>query len=163
MLKAIIRFSINEPLIVLLAAAAIVGFGWYCTQTVPIDAIPNIDENQVIVFSAWPGRSPKDIEDQVTYPLSVALLAVPDAKSVRGKSLFGYSFVQVTFSDDVDRDWAASRVTEQLGRATASLPEGVVPTLGPDATGLGQIFYYVLEPRPAQSAGLRREVRTTGR
>ena len=151
MLKAIIRFSINEPLIVLLAAAAIVGFGWYCTQTVPIDAIPNIDENQVIVFSAWPGRSPKDIEDQVTYPLSVALLAVPDAKSVRGKSLFGYSFVQVTFSDDVDRDWAASRVTEQLGRATASLPEGVVPTLGPDATGLGQIFYYVLEPRPGMN------------
>jgi copper/silver efflux system protein len=151
MLKAVIRFSIHEPLIVLLATAAIIGYGWHCTQTVPIDAIPNIDENQVIVFSAWPGRSPKDIEDQVTYPLSVALLAVPDAKSVRGKSLFGYSFVQVTFSDDVDRDWAASRVTEQLGRATSSLPEGVVPTLGPDATGLGQVFYYVLEPRPGMN------------
>lgn len=151
MLSAIIRFSINEPFIVLLVTAAVIGYGWHCTQSVPIDAIPNIDENQVIVFSAWPGRSPKDIEDQVTYPLSVALLAVPDAKSVRGKSLFGYSFVQVTFSDDVDRDWAASRVTEQLGRATSSLPEGVVPTLGPDATGLGQVFYYVLEPRPGMS------------
>lgn len=151
MLRALIRFSVREPLIVLLATIGVVAYGWHCTQTVPIDAIPNVDENQVIVFSAWPGRSPKDIEDQVTYPLSVALLAVPDAKSVRGKSLFGYSFVQVTFSDDTDRDWAASRVTEQLGRATSSLPDGVVPTLGPDATGLGQIFYYVLEPTPGMN------------
>ena len=119
----------------------------------PIDAIPNIGENQVIVLTPWPGRSPKDIEDQVTYPLSVSLLAVPGAESVRGKSMFGYSFVQVTFKDEVDFYWARSRVSEQLGSAAAQLPDGVTPQLGPDATGLGQIFYYVLIP-PAEGKSL---------
>ncbi|TWT60506.1 efflux RND transporter permease subunit [Rubinisphaera italica] len=146
MLKALISFCIREPIIMLVLAIIGVSYGWYAVQHVPIDAIPNIGENQVIVFTAWPGRSPKDIEDQVTYPLSVALLAVPDAESVRGKSLFGYSFVQVTFKDSTDFYWARSRVAEQLGTAGAMLPDGVVPTLGPDATGLGQVLYYVLEP-----------------
>ncbi|PHS06768.1 MAG: cation transporter [Blastopirellula sp.] len=145
MLQPIINFCIRERLIVAILALVLIGYGAYCTTQVPIDAIPNVGENQVIVFTAWPGRSPKDIEDQVTYPLSVALLAVPEAKSVRGKSLFGYSFVQVTFSDSTDFYWARSRVSEQLGTAAASLPQGVVPTLGPDATGLGQVFYYVLD------------------
>ena len=148
MLRSIISFSVREPLVLLLFTVIVIGFGWHCTQTVPIDAIPNIGENQVIVLTSWPGRSPKDIEDQITYPLSVALLAVPQAESVRGKSLFGYSFVQVTFSDDTDFYWARSRVAEQLGTAASFLPEGVAPTLGPDATGLGQVFYYVLEPPP---------------
>ncbi len=147
----VIRFCTRERVVVLLLTTALVIYGWYCTQQVPIDAIPNIGENQVIVFTAWPGRSPKDIEDQVTYPLSVSMLAVPDATSVRGKSLFGYSFVQVTFSDDTDFYWARSRVAEQLGTAAATLPGGVVPTLGPDATGLGQVFYYVLEPPPGMN------------
>lgn len=146
MLRSIINFSVREPALVLLFTAAVIAYGWYCTQSVPIDAIPNVGENQVIVLTSWPGRSPKDIEDQITYPLSVAMLAVPQAESVRGKSLFGYSFVQVTFSDDTDFYWARSRVAEQLGTATSILPEGVVPTLGPDATGLGQILYYVLKP-----------------
>jgi copper/silver efflux system protein len=146
MLKSIISFCVRERLIVMLITGVAIAFGWYSTQQVPIDAIPNVGENQVIVLTAWPGRSPKDIEDQVTYPLSVAMLAVPEAKSVRGKSLFGYSFVQVTFSDDTDFYWARSRVAEQLGTAASVLPSGVVPTLGPDATGLGQVFYYVLEP-----------------
>lgn len=146
MLKAIISFCIRERLIVLLFTGVAIAFGWYSTKHVPIDAIPNVGENQVIVFTAWPGRSPKDVEDQITYPLSVAMLAVPEAESVRGKSLFGYSFVQVTFSDETDFYWARSRVAEQLGTAASVLPEGVVPTLGPDATGLGQVFYYVLEP-----------------
>ncbi|MCA9263491.1 MAG: efflux RND transporter permease subunit, partial [Planctomycetales bacterium] len=146
MLRAIIAFCVREPLIMSLLAVVGIGAGWYATQHVPIDAIPNIGENQVIVFTAWPGRSPKDIEDQITYPLSVALLAVPDAESVRGKSLFGYSFVQVTFKDSTDFYWARSRVAEQLGTAGATLPDGVVPTLGPDATGLGQVLYYTLEP-----------------
>ena len=101
-LRGVIAFCVREPLITLVATAAVVGFGWYASQRVPIDAIPNIGENQVIVFTSWPGRSPKDVEDQVTYPLSVAMLAVPEAESVRGKSLFGYSFVQVTFKDGVD-------------------------------------------------------------
>jgi len=146
MLRALISFCVREPLIVLVLTAVTIGFGWYSTQHVPIDAIPNIGENQVIVFTAWPGRSPKDIEDQITYPLSVSMLAVPEAESVRGKSLFGYSFVQVTFKDSTDFYWARSRVAEQLGTAAAMLPDGVVPTLGPDATGLGQVLYYVLEP-----------------
>ena len=146
MIRGIISFCTRERVIVLLATVIVVIYGCYCAKQVPIDAIPNVGENQVIVLTSWPGRSPKDIEDQVTYPLSVALLAVPQAESVRGKSLFGYSFVQVTFADNTDFYWARSRVAEQLGTATANLPEGVVPTLGPDATGLGQIFYYVLKP-----------------
>ncbi len=148
MLRTLTAFCIKEPLIVAVLTMAVIGFGWYSTQNVPIDAIPNIGENQVIVFTAWPGRSPKDVEDQVTYPLSVSLLAVPGAESVRGKSMFGYSFVQVTFEDNVEFYWARSRVAEQLSSAAASLPDGVVPTLGPDATGLGQVLYYVLEPPP---------------
>lgn len=146
MLRALIAFCIREPLIMVVLTTVAVGFGWYASRNIPIDAIPNIGENQVIVLTSWAGRSPKDVEDQITYPLSVALLAVPDAESVRGKSLFGYSFVQVTFKDSTDFYWARSRVAEQLGTAAAMLPDGVVPTLGPDATGLGQILYYTLEP-----------------
>ena len=146
MLSRIIRFCVKEPWLVVLLTIGVTVFGWISYNRVPIDAIPNIGENQVIVLTPWPGRSPKDIEDQVTYPLSVSLLAVPGAESVRGKSMFGYSFVQVTFKDSVDFYWARSRVSEQLGTAAAQLPDGVVPQLGPDATGLGQVFYYVLVP-----------------
>lgn len=146
MLTSLVRFCVKEAPLVVLLTIGLVAFGWYSYQTVPIDAIPNVGETQVIVLTPWPGRSPKDIEDQVTYPLGVALLAVPGAESVRGKSMFGYSFVQVTFKDSVDFYWARSRVSEQLGSAAAQLPEGVTPQLGPDATGLGQIFYYVLVP-----------------
>ena len=144
MLTSLVRFCVKEAPLVVLLALGLVVFGWYSYQTVPIDAIPNIGENQVIVLTPWPGRSPKDIEDQVTYPLSKSLLAVPGAESVRGKSMFGYSFVQVTFKDSIDFYWARSRVSEQLGSAAARLPDGVTPQLGPDATGLGQVFYYVL-------------------
>ena len=146
MLTKLVKFCVKEAVLVVLLAVGVVAYGWYCYRTIPIDAIPNVGENQVIVLSPWPGRSPKDIEDQVTYPLSVSLLAVPGAESVRGKSMFGYSFVQVTFEDSVDFYWARSRVSEQLGAASAQLPDGVTPQLGPDATGLGQIFYYVLIP-----------------
>ncbi|MFN3193968.1 MAG: efflux RND transporter permease subunit [Aureliella sp.] len=146
MLKRLIQFCTTEPYLVMLAVIGVSVFGWFSFKTVPIDAIPNVGENQVIVLTPWPGRSPKDIEDQITYPLSVSLLAVPGAESVRGKSLFGYSFVQVTFADSVDFYWARSRVSEQLGVASSQLPEGVSPQLGPDATGLGQVLYYVLEP-----------------
>ncbi|TWT66140.1 efflux RND transporter permease subunit [Allorhodopirellula solitaria] len=146
MLNLIIRFCVKEPWLVMLMTIGVTVFGWYSYNTVPIDAIPNVGENQVIVLTPWPGRSPKDIEDQITYPLSVSLSAVPHAKSVRGKSLFGSSFVQVTFADDVDFYWARSRVSEQLGTVAAQLPAGVTPRLGPDATGLGQVYYYVLVP-----------------
>jgi len=151
MLRTVIKFCVHERLVLLLLTSLVVGYGWSSIREVPIDAIPNVGENQVIVFTAWPGRSPKDIEDQVTYPLSVSLLAVPGAESVRGKSLFGCSFVQVTFSDDTDFYWARSRVSEQLGTASAGLPDGVIPTLGPDATGLGQVLYYVLKPPPGMN------------
>lgn len=148
MLRTAIEFCVRQPLLTLLGFIAIALVGAYCTTVVPIDAIPNVGENQVIVFTEWPGRSPKDVEDQVTYPLSVALLTVPHAESVRGKSMFGYSFVQVTFADGTDFYWARSRVLERLGTAVGSLPDGVTPTLGPDATALGQIFYYVLQGPP---------------
>jgi copper/silver efflux system protein len=148
MLRPLIEFCVRQPWLTLFGAIVIATVGAYCASVVPIDAIPNVGENQVIVFTEWPGRSPKDVEDQVTYPLSVALLTVPHAESVRGKSMFGYSFVQITFADGTDFYWARSRVLERLGAATESLPEGVLPSLGPDATALGQIFYYVLEGSP---------------
>ncbi|MDZ4779837.1 MAG: efflux RND transporter permease subunit [Planctomycetia bacterium] len=97
MLRSLIEFCVRQPVLTVFAAIAIAAFGGYCALNIPIDAIPNVGENQVIVFTEWPGRSPKDVEDQVTYPLSVALLTVPHAESVRGKSMFGYSFVQITF------------------------------------------------------------------
>lgn len=148
MIHKLLDLCIRERLMVLMATVAIVAYGWYATKKVPLDAIPNVGENQVIVLTEWSGRSPKDMEDQITYPLSVALQAVPGAKNVRGKSMFGFSFVQVTFADSVDFYWARSRVAEQLTTVSGSLPDGVAPRLAPDATALGQIYYYVLEPPP---------------
>ena len=148
MIKRIVEFCVKERLVVLLLIATIVGFGWYSFREVPLDAIPNVSENQVIVLTEWPGRSPKDIEHQITYPLSVALQSVAGAESVRGKSMFGFSFVQVTFADNVDFYWARSRVSEQLSTVSGQLPDGVRPVLAPDATPLGQIYYYVLDPPP---------------
>jgi Cu(I)/Ag(I) efflux system membrane protein CusA/SilA len=156
MIDAILRFCLRERLIVLLAAVGLAVYGWHAMQTVPLDAIPDVGENQVIVLTEWPGRSPKDMEDQVTYPLSVAFQAVPGAKSVRGRSMFGFSFVQVTFADSIDFYWARSRVAEQLSTVSGALPEGVVPQLAPDATALGQVLLYVLEPEgPTDLAALR--------
>jgi Cu(I)/Ag(I) efflux system membrane protein CusA/SilA len=145
-MRAVLQFVVRERLLVLLAAVALIAAGWHATRVVPIDAIPNVGENQVIVFTDWPGRSPRDVEDQITYPLSVALLSVPGAESVRGKSMFGFSFVQVTFDDRAEFYWSRTRVLERLGTVAPLLPEGVSPTLGPDATALGQILYYTLRP-----------------
>ncbi len=146
MIRKILDFCMRERLVVVVGMIVVFGYGWYSTQKVPLDAIPNVGENQVIVLVQWMGRSPKDMEDQITYPLSVALQAVPGAKSVRGKSMFGFSFVQVTFGDETDFYWARSRVSEQLLSVSNILPEGVAPVLAPDATAMGQIYYYVLEP-----------------
>jgi len=157
MIQAIVQFCVRERLITLLAVAAIVGFGWFSFHQVPLDAIPNVSENQVIVLTEWPGRSPKDIEDQITYPLSVALQTVSGAESVRGKSMFGFSFVQVTFADSVDFHWARLQVAAQL-TSDIKLPPGVSPVLGPDATALGQIYYYVLDPPPGMNLA---DVRST--
>ena len=139
MIKSILDFCLRERLVVCVAAVVVVAYGWYSTKKVPLDAIPNVGENQVIVLTEWNGRSPKDMEDQITYPLSIALQSVPGAESVRGKSMFGFSFVQVTFGDAVDFYWARSRVAEQLSTVAGILPDGVTPRLAPDATALGQI------------------------
>ncbi|MBL8892103.1 MAG: efflux RND transporter permease subunit [Planctomycetaceae bacterium] len=142
---ALIDFCVRERLLVGALIVATFLLGWYSVEQVPIDAIPNVGENQVIVIADWPGRSPKDVEDQLTYPISVAMQTVPGSQSVRGKSMFGFSFVQVTFADGVDFYWARSRVAERLTAISNSLPDNVVPTLAPDATALGQIYYYVLQ------------------
>ena len=148
MIRGLLAFCVRERLVVAMLAIALVAAGWWSASTIPLDAIPNVGENQVIVLSEWPGRSPKDVEDQVTYPMSVALQAVPGSKGVRGRSMFGFSFVQVTFEDSVDFYWARSRVAEQLTTVAGQLPEGVTPQMAPDATALGQIYYYVLDAPP---------------
>ncbi|WP_372365443.1 efflux RND transporter permease subunit [Candidatus Uabimicrobium sp. HlEnr_7] len=154
----IIYFFLVNKLVVFLLVMAIVGMGlyvmpfdhgikWYPTDPVPVDAIPDIGENQQIVFTEWMGRSPQDIEDQITYPLSVSLQGVPGVKTIRSYSAFGFSTIYIIFKDDIDFYWSRSRVLERLSVASKDLPSGVVPSLGPDATGLGQIFWYTLEGR----------------
>ena len=113
---------------------------------IPVDAIPDIGENQQIVFSEWPGRSPRDVEDQVTYPLTTALLGVPGVRTVRSSSALGFSTIYIIFDDDIEFYWSRSRVLEKLASLPpGTVPDGVSPTLGPDATALGQIFWYTLE------------------
>ena len=156
MFAGAIKSILSRPYLSLIFVILVACYGWYAQQKISVDAIPNIGQNQVIVLTKWEGQSPKDVEDQVTYPLSVALLAVPQAESVRGKSLFGFSFVQVTFSDSTDYYWARSRVSEQLSTVAGELPSGAKPILGPDSTGLGQIFYYTLQSdKPTNPAKLR--------
>ena len=121
---------------------------WMPRDPVPVDAIPDIGENQQIVFTAWPGRSPQDIEDQISYPLTVSMLGLPGVKTVRSSSMFGFSTISIIFKEKVDFYWSRSRVLEKLNSLPAgTLPPGVKPALGPDATGLGQIYWYTLEGR----------------
>jgi len=112
---------------------------------VPVDAIPDIGENQQIVFTEWMGRSPQDVENQITYPLAVTLQGIPGVKSIRSYSAFGFSTIYIIFNEDVDFYWSRSRMLERLSSAVKDLPDGVTPALGPDATALGQIFWYTLE------------------
>ncbi|MEI6424733.1 MAG: efflux RND transporter permease subunit, partial [Lentisphaerota bacterium] len=121
------------------------GIKWMPRNPIPVDAIPDIGENQQIVFTDWPGRSPQDVEDQVGYPLTVTMQGIPGVKSVRSLSMFGFSTIYVIFNDNIDFYWSRSRILERLNIAQQRLPEGVVPALGPDATGLGQIFWYTVE------------------
>ncbi|HID78709.1 MAG TPA: AcrB/AcrD/AcrF family protein [Planctomycetaceae bacterium] len=162
LIDGVIRFCLENKLIVTLLVLAIVGwalmvmpFDWQLPgplgliprSPVPVDAIPDIGENQQIVFTEWMGRSPQDVEDQITYPLTVSLLGVPGVKTIRSYSFFGFSSIYVVFRDEVDFYWSRSRVLERLSVAQKELPEGVTPALGPDATALGQIFWYTLEGR----------------
>ena len=147
MVHKLIELSLRNRLIVLLLAAVLFVWGIFSVQKNPIDAIPDLSENQVIVFTEWMGRSPQIIEDQVTYPLVSNLQGIPKVKNIRASSMFGMSFVYIVFNDDVDIYWARTRVLERLNYAQRLLPQGVIPTLGPDGTGVGHIFWYTLDAR----------------
>jgi Cu(I)/Ag(I) efflux system membrane protein CusA/SilA len=145
MVQKFIELALRNRLIVLLLAAGLFAYGIYSIKKNPIDAIPDLSENQVIVFTEWMGRSPQVIEDQVTYPLVSNLQGIPKIKNIRGSSMFGMSFVYVIFEDNVDIYWARTRVLERLNFAQRLLPQGVTPTLGPDGTGVGHIYWYHLD------------------
>jgi Cu(I)/Ag(I) efflux system membrane protein CusA/SilA len=145
MIEKIIEYSVRNPLLVIFMALAVAGVGVYSVVNTPVDAIPDLSENQVIVFADWPGRSPKEVEDQVTYPLSVNLQGLSGVKSIRATSEFGFSMINIIFEDNVDFYFARERVLERLSIAATFLPQGVAPYLAPDATALGQIYWYTVE------------------
>jgi len=145
MVHKLIELALRNRFIVLLVAGCLFAWGIYSIKQNPIDAIPDLSENQVIVFTEWMGRSPQVIEDQVTYPLVSNLQGIPKIKNIRGTSMFGMSFVYVIFDDNVDIYWARTRVLERLNYAQRLLPQGITPTLGPDGTGVGHIFWYHLD------------------
>jgi copper/silver efflux system protein len=145
MINRIIEFSLKNRLIIIALYLLVAGWGYWALLRTPIDAIPDLSDNQVIIFTDWVGRSPQEVEDQVTYPLSTALQGMPGVRAVRGQSAFGFSMINVIFEDAVDLYWARTRVLERLNLVKAQLPAGVSPTLGPDASGVGQIFWYTVE------------------
>lgn len=145
MFNRIIEICMRNRLLVFAVFIMIALAGWWALNNTPIDAIPDIGENQVIVFADWPGRSPQDIEDQVVYPLSIAMQGIPDVKYVRSTSMFSFGYINIIFKDEVDFYWARTRVLERINTAIKDMPDGVVPALGPDGTGIGQIFWYTVE------------------
>ncbi len=147
MIGAIIRWSINNRFLVLVASVLLTLAGLYSVKQTPVDAIPDLSDVQVIIKTSYPGQAPQVVEDQVTYPLTTAMLAVPGAETVRGYSFFGDSYVYIIFDDDTDMYWARSRVLEYLSQVAPNLPSQAKPTLGPDATGVGWIFSYVLQDK----------------
>ena len=169
MIKAIINASLRDRFMVLVATFIIGAVGIFAYKNVPLDAIPDLSDVQVIIFTEYPGQSPQVVEDQVTYPLTTSMLAVPDTKVVRGYSFFGLSFVYIIFEDGTDMYWARSRVLESINYVSGRLPQGVTPTLGPDATGVGWIYEYALVDRTGKTrpggasllAGLVSSISTT--
>ncbi|MGY5957900.1 Cation efflux system protein CusA [Kosakonia sp. BK9b] len=147
MIAAVIRASLRNRLLILLAAVVLTGWGLWSLQRAPLDALPDLSDVQVIIRASYPGKAPQIIEDQVTYPLTTAMLSVPGAKTVRGYSMFGDAYVYVLFDDDTDLYWARSRVLENLSQIQSSLPAGVNVGLGPDATGVGWVYEYALVDR----------------
>ena len=147
MIGKLIRWSMANRFLVLMAALLLAAWGVYAVRNAPLDAIPDLSDVQVIVKTAYPGRSPRVVEDQVTYPLATTLMAVPGAKTVRGYSFFGDSYIYVLFEDGTDLYWARSRVLEYLNQAASRLPAGASPEIGPDATGVGWIYEYALTDR----------------
>jgi CzcA family heavy metal efflux pump len=157
MIAPLIRFSLRNRMLILLVGIGLFGWGMYAVRVNKVDAIPDLSENQVIVFTEWMGRGPQIIEDQVTYPLVTNLQGLPQVKYVRGTSMFGMSFVYVIFDDDTDIYWARSRVLERLNYASRLLPDGVSPSLGPDGTGVGHILWYTLDA-PNMDLGEQRAI-----
>ena len=155
MIERIIEASVNNKFLVILATLFVIAGGLYAMARIPLDAIPDLSDVQVIIFTEYPGQAPQVVEDQVTYPLTTAMLSVPYASVVRGYSFFGISFVYVIFEDGTDMYWARSRVLEYLNFVSGRLPDGVNPTLGPDATGVGWVYAYTLESDRHDLAQLR--------
>ena len=145
MIQRMIEFSLKNRGLVLLAYLVFAAWGYWALLRTPIDAIPDLSENQVIVFTDWAGRSPQEVEDQITYPLTVNLQGLAGIKTVRSSSAFGFSMINLIFEDSVDLYFARARVLEKLNLASGILPEGVIPVLGPDATGVGQVYWYTVE------------------
>ncbi|MBE2226280.1 MAG: efflux RND transporter permease subunit, partial [Ignavibacteria bacterium] len=145
MIEKIIEFSARNRFLILVAYLVIAGFGIWSVYNTPVDAIPDLSENQVIVFTEWMGRSPQIIEDQITYPLTQNLQGIPKVRAVRSQSMFGMSFIYVIFEDNAEVYWARSRVLEKLNQVQSTLPQGVTPVMGPDGTGVGHVFWYHLK------------------
>lgn len=145
MIETIISWSIHNRFFVWIGIALIAAGGFWSVTSTPVDAIPDLSENQVIVYTEWMGRNPQIMEDQITYPLVSNLQGIPNIKSIRAASMFGMSFIFVIFNDDAEVYWARTRVLERLNYAQRFLPQGVTPTLGPDGTGVGHVFWYTLQ------------------
>ncbi|MBN8571399.1 MAG: efflux RND transporter permease subunit [Ignavibacteria bacterium] len=155
MIERIIDFSVNNRFVILLIYIGIAAFGIYSVYTTPVDAIPDLSENQVIIWTEWMGRSPQIIEDQITYPLTTNLQGMPKVKAVRSQSMFGMSFIYVIFEDNTDIYWARSRVLEKLSQVQGTLPESVKPVIGPDGTGVGHIYWYHMKSNKYDLGELR--------
>ncbi len=155
MINRLIDVSLRSRFLVLGLFALVGVWGYWALLTTPIDAIPDLSDNQVIVFTDWTGRSPQEVEDQITYPLTVSLQGLPGVRVVRSSSAFGFSMINVIFEDSVDLYFARSRVLERLNLLTKAMPAGVVPTLGPDATGVGHVFWYTVEGKGYSLRDLR--------
>src|SRR5438067_9766484 len=145
MIQRIIEFSLKNRGLILLAYIVLAVWGYWALLRTPIDAIPDLSENQVIVYTDWAGRSPQEVEDQITYPLTVNLQGLAGVRDVRSSSALGFSMINIIFQDKIDSYFARTRVLERLNLASGFLPEGVVPVLGPDATGVGQVFWYTVD------------------
>ena len=150
MIAAVIRWSLRNRLLVLLATLIMAAWGVWSVQQAPLDALPDLSDTQVIIRVSYPGKAPQIVEDQVTYPLTTTMLSVPGAKTVRGFSMFGDAYVYVLFDDGTDPYWARSRVLEYLSQVQSSLPPEAKASLGPDATGVGWVFEYVLTDKSGQ-------------
>lgn len=155
MLKAIIEFSLKNKFLVLAITGVIALAGIYSLKKIPLDAIPDLSDTQVIIYTPWAGQAPQIVQDQLTYPITARMLSVPGAQTVRGYSFYGYSFVYVIFEDGIDPYWARSRVLEYLSGLSSELPQGVTPSLGPDATGVGWAFMYAINSPEHDLAELR--------